>query len=211
MARFPSLTRILPLLLAVLMLAGCATVPLTGRSQLNFIPDSQMNSLSFQQYKEVIARSELSDNAKYSEGIKKVGGRIQGAVEEYFRSKGMSDQLAGYQWEFNLIESEEVNAWCMPGGKVAFYTGILPICKDETGLAVVMGHEVAHAIAKHGGERMSQGLLLQIGGMALCRGGQVQTRADPIPVHDRLRRRGPVWAWSCPTAAPTRARPTAWG
>ena len=99
--------------------------------------------------------------------IKRCGARIQKAVETYFESKNASSQLAGYEWEFNLIESKEVNAWCMPGGKVAFTPGILPVCKDETGVAVVMGHEVAHAIAKHGNERMSQAMLAQYGSVAL--------------------------------------------
>lgn len=162
-----SSTRLSLALAALLLLAACATVPLTGRKQLNFISDSQMNSMSFQQYDQVLAQSTLSRNAEQTEGIRRVGRRIQGAVEEYFRRNGMSDQLAGYQWEFNLIQSDQANAWCMPGGKVAFYTGILPLCKDDTGVAVVMGHEVAHAVAKHGGERMSQGLLMQMGGLAL--------------------------------------------
>lgn len=155
------------ILTTLLLVAACASVPLTGRHQLNIIPDSQMNALSFQQYDQVMAESTLSDNDKWTTGIRRVGGRIQQAVEEYFASQGQSDRLDGYDWEFNVIESDQVNAWCMPGGKVAFYTGILPICKDETGVAVVMGHEVSHAIARHGSERMSQGLLMQMGGMAL--------------------------------------------
>ncbi len=155
------------MLVGLLLVVSCATVPLTGRRQLNLIPDSQMNALSFQQYDQVLAQSTLSTNAEQTAAVKRVGRRIQHAVEEYFRSQGQSDKLAGYQWEFNLIESDQVNAWCMPGGKVAFYTGILPICRDEAGIAVVMGHEVSHAIARHGSERMSQGLLMQMGGMAL--------------------------------------------
>lgn len=99
--------------------------------------------------------------------IKRCGARIQKAVESYFASQNQSKQLEGYEWEFNLVESDDVNAWCMPGGKVVFYTGILPVCKDETGIAVVMGHEVAHAVARHGNERMSQGLLAQFGGATL--------------------------------------------
>ena len=166
-ALFP-LARFSLALAVLLFLSACATVPLTGRQQLNFIPDSQMNAMSFQQYDAVIAESKLSRNTEQTEGIRRVGHRIQGAVEEYFRMNGLGDQLAGYQWEFNLIQSDDANAWCMPGGKVAFYTGLLPICKDETGVAVVMGHEVAHAVAEHGGERMSQGLVLQLGGMALA-------------------------------------------
>ena len=99
--------------------------------------------------------------------VRRVGERIQHAVEQYLAQAGLGNHLDGYQWEFNLIESDQVNAWCMPGGKVAFYTGILPVCEDELGVAVVMGHEVAHAVAEHGSERMSQGLVTQLGGMAL--------------------------------------------
>lgn len=160
--------RLGPAMAVLLLLVACATVPLTGRRQLNIIPDSQMNALSFQQYDQVLAESSLSRNPKQIAMVKRVGTRIQHAVEEYFRSQGQSDKLAGYDWEFNLIESDQVNAWCMPGGKVAFYTGILPICADEAGVAVVMGHEISHAIARHGSERMSQGLLVQMGGAALA-------------------------------------------
>ena len=155
------------LLLAAALLAACATVPITGRKQLSLIPDSQMNAMSFQQYDQVIAESQLSTDAEATAMVKRVGANIQGAVEKYFQDNGMSKHLDGYAWEFNLIESDQVNAWCMPGGKVAFYTGILPICQDDTGVAVVMGHEIAHAIAEHGGERMSQEMALQMGGMAL--------------------------------------------
>jgi predicted Zn-dependent protease len=154
-------------LLALLILAACATVPLTGRKQLSIIPDGQLQALSYAQYDEVIQSSQLSDDREATAMIKRVGGRIQAAVERYMAEQGLSNQLDGYAWEFNLIESDQVNAWCMPGGKVAFYTGILPVCEDEDGVAVVMGHEVAHAIADHGGERMSQGMVTQLGGMAL--------------------------------------------
>jgi predicted Zn-dependent protease len=155
------------LLLAAALLAACATVPITGRKQLSLIPDDQMNAMSFSQYDQVMAESQLSADVEATAMIKRVGGKIQGAVEQYFADNGMSKHLVGYAWEFNLIESDQVNAWCMPGGKVAFYTGILPICQDNTGVAVVMGHEIAHAIAEHGGERMSHELALQMGGMAL--------------------------------------------
>jgi predicted Zn-dependent protease len=165
----PIKTRVLLLsaLAALLLVAACATVPITGRRQLAFIPASQINALSFQQYDQVLAQGQVSNDAQATAMVKRVGTRIQAAVEEYFRRQGMSSHLEGYQWEFNLLESEQANAWCMPGGKVAFYTGILPICQDETGVAVVMGHEVAHAIAEHGNERMSQGLVVQMGGAAL--------------------------------------------
>ncbi|MFI5250866.1 MAG: M48 family metallopeptidase [Bacteroidota bacterium] len=99
--------------------------------------------------------------------VNTVGRKIQTAVETYMAQNNMSDRLNGYKWEFNLVESDQVNAWCMPGGKVVVYTGILPITKDEKGLAVVLGHEIAHAIADHGNERMSQGLITQFGGVAL--------------------------------------------
>ncbi len=155
---------VLPLLFLVV---GCATVPITGRRQLNLISDGEMNAMSFQQYDQVIAESQLSDDLQATAMVERVGRRIQRAVEQYFAQQGRSGYLQGYDWEFHLIESDQVNAWCMPGGKVAFYTGILPVCQDETGVAVVMGHEVAHAIAKHGSERMSHQMALQMGGMAL--------------------------------------------
>jgi predicted Zn-dependent protease len=134
---------------------------------MSLIPESTINNMSFQQYDQFLSTNKLSNNRQQTEMVKRVGGNIQKAVEEYFASKGLSSDLKNYQWEFNLVESEEVNAWCMPGGKVVFYTGILPYTKDETGIAVVMGHEIAHAIAGHGNERMSQGMLTQMGGMAL--------------------------------------------
>jgi len=155
------------LLALVIILGACASVPITGRQQFNIIPDSQMHEMSFQQYGQVLGDSNLSTNSQDVAMIKRVGGRIQKAVEQYAAINGWSDQLASYSWEFNLIESDQVNAWCMPGGKVAFYTGILPICQDETGVAVVMGHEIAHAIAEHGAERMSHQMIVQMGGMAL--------------------------------------------
>lgn len=161
--------RLLCLLGIVLLplLTGCATVPITGRSQLNIIPDNEMHAMSYQQYDQVLTESTLSTDAAETARIKRIGGRIQTAVETYFEQEGLSSHLEGYAWEFSLIESDQINAWCMPGGKVAFYTGILPLCQDDTGIAVVMGHEIAHAIAEHGGERMSQGMVLQMGGMAL--------------------------------------------
>lgn len=150
-------------------LLSCSTVPLTGRKQLNMIPRGEMHAMSFQQYDEFLTQHPLSRNREQTEMVKRCGRRIQGAVEDYFREQGQASQLEGYEWEFNLVESAEVNAWCMPGGKVVFYTGILPITKNETGLAVVMGHEIAHAVANHGGERMTQGLLAQMGGLALSK------------------------------------------
>jgi predicted Zn-dependent protease len=148
----------------LLVIYSCATVPVTGRRQLDLVSSSEINTMSATQYQGVIAKGPLSTNVEQTEMIKRVGKRIQGAVEKYMSSKGWNSQLDGFNWEFNLIQDDKtVNAWCMPGGKVAFYTAIIPICKDENGIAVVMGHEVAHAIANHGRERMSQGVIEQFG------------------------------------------------
>jgi predicted Zn-dependent protease len=155
-------------LLVLLILGNCSTVPLTGRKQLSIIPASELNSLSFDSYKQVLKENKLSTNTTWTNMVKNCGVRTQKAVESYMAQKGLSGNLKGFQWEFNLLESQTVNAFCMPGGKVAFYNGIMPICQDETGVAVVMGHEIAHAIANHGGERMSQGLIQQMGGVALA-------------------------------------------
>ncbi len=157
----------IPIILLALTVYYCSTVPITGRSQLSLIPASEINAMSFAEYGEFLKQNKLSSNQSDIEMVKRVGVKIQHAVELYFAEKNLSKELDGYQWDFNVVESPEVNAWCMPGGKVVVYTGILPVAKDETGLAVVMGHEIAHAIAQHGGERMSQGLLQQLGGIAL--------------------------------------------
>ncbi len=153
--------------LMVFLLLSCSTVPLTGRRQLDLIPSSTMLSMSFQQYDDFLKKNKLSTNREQTQMVKRVGQRIQKAVEQYMAENNLAHTLKDYHWEFNLVESPDVNAWCMPGGKVVVYSGILPITRDEAGLAVVMGHEIAHAVARHGDERMSQGLLVQTGGMAL--------------------------------------------
>jgi predicted Zn-dependent protease len=119
---------------------SCSSVPLTGRSQLNMIPSSEMLTMSFQQYDQFLKENNLSSNQSEVNMVKQTGVKIQHAVEKYMSDNKLSDRLKGYNWEFNLVEDEQVNAWCMPGGKVVVYTGILPVTKDETGLAVVMGH-----------------------------------------------------------------------
>lgn len=154
-------------IITVLVFQTCSSVPLTGRSQLNMIPSSEMLAMSFQQYDQFLKENKLSTNQAEFDMVKRVGGNIQQAVEKYMRDHNLSSRLNGYNWEFNLVEDDQVNAWCMPGGKVVVYTGILPITKDEKGLAVVMGHEIAHAIAEHGNERMSQQLLQQVGAVGL--------------------------------------------
>jgi predicted Zn-dependent protease len=168
-----------PILAACLLLCltACSTVPITGRSQLNMIPGDSMLSMSLQQYDEFLKEHKLSTNLEETQSVKRVGARIQGAVERYFAASGLSSHLKNYKWEFNLVEDKQVNAWCMPGGKVVVYTGLLPVARDDTGLAVVMGHEIAHAIAEHGNERMSQGLLMQMGGVALSTALSTQTAA----------------------------------
>ncbi len=150
-----------------LFLTTCSTVPITGRKQLDLIPQSTMLSMSAEQYQTFLKSNKISKNTQQTQLVKRVGRRIQRSVEQYFAENNLSHELEGYAWEFNLVESEQVNAWAMPGGKVVVYTGILPVTNNEGGLAVVMGHEVAHAVAGHGNERMSQALLVQMGGMAL--------------------------------------------
>lgn len=144
---------------------ACTTVPITGRSQMTGLIDSQeVMQLSAEAYRQVVDSVKLSNNEEQVAMIKHSGTRIQKAVEQYFADRNQSEILEGFHWEFNLIDNDTaVNAWAMPGGKVAFYTGILPICKDELGIAVVMGHEVAHAIARHGQERMNTSYAQQVG------------------------------------------------
>ncbi len=153
--------------LSAIMLLGCTTVPVTGRKQLTLIPGSTLLSLSYDNYSQFLNENKLSTNQAQTRMVKNAGARIQRAVEAYMAQNGLSDRLEGFNWEFNLVDDPTVNAWCMPGGKVVVYTGILDIAQDETGLAVVMGHEIAHAIADHGNERMTQGLLAQAGQVAL--------------------------------------------
>jgi len=150
-------------------LAGCTTVPITGRSQFNTVPDSLINSMALQEYNSFLKSPEnkLSTDAEKTAMVQRVGGRIADAVERYMNEHGLADQIADYEWEFNLIDSDEKNAWAMPGGKVVVYMGILEVTQNEAGLAVVMGHEIAHAIARHGAERMTQGLAVTLGGVAL--------------------------------------------
>jgi len=159
--------KIIVVSIVFVILIACATVPITGRRSLNIIPVSTLNSMSFQQYNDVLDSSSLSRDKQDVAMIKRVGNNIKNAVELYMQQNGMSDQIANYNWEFNLIEDDQINAWCMPGGKVVFYTGILPLMDNEAQVAVVMGHEIGHAVAGHGNERMSQGLLTQMGGLLL--------------------------------------------
>jgi len=156
----------LGLIAALLVAAGCATVPLTGRSQVVILPDSQLAAMAFTEYQRVVAESTLSDDPRKVNMVRMVGLRLSVAAEQWLTQNGQS--VEGYDWEFNVIEEDTINAWCMPGGKVAFYTGMFKVARTDTDIAVVMGHEIAHAIARHGNERMSQAILFQIGAVSLA-------------------------------------------
>lgn len=150
------------------LLAACRTVPITGRRQLSFLPQSQLLAMSLDSYHQLLQQSTLSQDATRVAQVKRVGVKIANATDQFMRDNGLAGDLKYYQWEFNLIDDNKtINAFCMPGGKVAVYTGILPVTQDDNGLAVVLGHEISHAIANHGNERMSQLLLVQLGGITL--------------------------------------------
>ena len=146
---------------------ACTKVPLTGRSQLSLVSESEMISLSLTEYGKFLSSNKLSSDKTKTAMVKRVGSRIATSVEVYMKSQGLSKNLEGYNWEFNLIEDPTVNAWCMSGGKVVVYTGLLPVASTEAALATVLGHEISHAVARHGNERMSDQMLIQMGGMAL--------------------------------------------
>ena len=151
-----------------IVVIACATVPMTDRKQLNLLPESQMVSMAATSYSQFLNENQVLPHADpRSIRVRVVGNRIADAAKVYLKQNGMLSRVAGFNWEFKVVESAEKNAWCMPGGKVVFYTGILDVTQDDEGLAVVMGHEIAHAIARHGNERMSQGLAVQLGGVGL--------------------------------------------
>jgi predicted Zn-dependent protease len=155
-------------LLYCIVFTACKTVPVTGRKQLNLVPNSMIQALAFSEYDSVVKASPtLMQTDDRAQMVTRVGSRIQLAVETYLQQNNMSKEVRNFKWEFNTINQNIVNAWCMPGGKVVVYTGLLPITQNETALAVVMGHEIAHAIARHGNERMSEGLLINLGGLVL--------------------------------------------
>lgn len=154
-------------LFLIFIIQACSTVPLIGRKQVSLLPESNMVEMSLTSYSQFLKENKLSDNKVQTDIVKQVGARVSAAVEKYLKDNGFSDRVADFKWEFNLVENKEPNAWCMPGGKVVFYTGILPLTQNDAGVAVVMGHEIAHAVARHGNERMSQQMLVQFGGIAL--------------------------------------------
>ena len=152
------------------VLVGCgttSTVPITGRKQTLMVSDQQVLSLSNQQYTEYMKTAKPSTNANNTAMVKRVGQKLATAVENYLRNNGLESELQNYAWEFNLVQENQVNAFCMPGGKIVVYEGILPVTQDETSLAIVLGHEVAHAVAKHSAEQMSTQIKQQYGAQAL--------------------------------------------
>ncbi len=171
---------------AVIILIGvvvisCSKVPITGRKQLKLLPNSTMIQMGQSNYLAFLKEHPaVSSTTVNSTEVAAVGLRISQAVEKYMKDHGLSKTIEGYKWEFNVVESPEANAWCMPGGKVVVYTGILPLTRDDAGLAVVLGHEIAHAIAEHGNERMSQTLAVQAAGVGL----DVFMQQKPQQTHD---------------------------
>ena len=149
------------------VLAGCAEVPITGRRQLNIVPQSLVTSMSLQEYQQFISQSKVSSDSQQNATVKRVGTRIAQAVEDYAKAHGEQGRIAGYKWEFTVVQDAQINAFAMPGGKVVVYTGILPVAQNDAGLAAVLGHEIAHVFAEHGSERMSQSLLVEMGGVGL--------------------------------------------
>jgi predicted Zn-dependent protease len=157
----------LSILLTAVILYSCAIVPITGRKQLNILPESEMIAMGLASYQEFLKENPVSSDRSNTSMVREVGGNITSAVEFFFAANNFQDRLEGYQWDFSLVQSDVANAFCLPGGKIVVYSGLLPLTRDRNGLAVVVSHEIAHAVARHGNERMSQQLLLQLGGMAL--------------------------------------------
>lgn len=157
-----------------LLVAACATNPFTGKQTLSFYSNDSVFPQSFQQYNQFLSENKVIKTSPQLDQIKRVGQKIIVAAERYLDANGYAGYLKDYKWEFNLVESDQVNAFAMPGGKVVFYTGIMPITQNDAGIATVMGHEIAHALANHGAQRMSAGTLQQLGavGVAVATGGK---------------------------------------
>ncbi|WP_116788319.1 M48 family metallopeptidase [Flavobacterium psychrotrophum] len=170
--------RIITLTAAVaLTFAACSTNPFTGKSNLSLVSNSEIFPTAFAQYDQFLKENKVITGTKDAAMVTAVGQKIKAAAEKYLASIGQSEYLNGYAWEYHLVQSNEVNAWCMPGGKIVVYSGILPITKDESGLATVLGHEVAHALLNHGAQRMSTDMLAQLGaqGVAVATSGKTES------------------------------------
>lgn len=159
------------------LISACSTNPFTGEKNLNFVSNAELFPVAFQQYDQFLQENKVVSGTQEAAMVTKVGQKIKNAAEAYFKAKGLSQSLEGYQWEYKLVQDPAVNAWCMPGGKIVVYTGIMPIAQNEAGLATVMGHEVAHALLNHGGQRMSAGTIQELGavGVAAATSGKSET------------------------------------
>ena len=174
-----------------LLIHQCTTVPITERRQLSIIPESTLNRQAAQMYEKIKSKEKLSDDLNQLNEIKEIGHRIEEAVSEYFYQNNIADPTANFQWEYILVENKKVkNAWCMPGGKIAVYSGILEVTKNKHGLAAVMGHEIAHAVAKHSVERASRSMVINIGTQIadIASGGKISgdSRAAGVDVAGML-------------------------
>lgn len=156
------------------LIVACSTNPFTGKKNLNFVSNSEIFPAAFQEYGQFLKENKVITGTADAKRVETVGIKIKNAAERWLKANGQDHYLDGYQWEYKLVESKEVNAWCMPGGKIVVYSGILPITQDEAGLATVMGHEVSHALANHGAQRMSAAQLQQLGavGVSVAAGGK---------------------------------------
>jgi predicted Zn-dependent protease len=157
------------LFIVLAIISGCTRNPVSNRSQIKLLPESELQTMATGEYKQFLLQNKIvtGQTSRDAEMVQRVGMRITKAVTDYYTSKGLASKLSGYNWEITLVDNKEANAWCMPGGKIVVYTGLLPITQNEAALAVVLGHEVTHAVFGHGNERMTQGLLQQAGGVAL--------------------------------------------
>lgn len=155
--------KIIILLVTVSFFVACSRNAVTGRNQLSLLPESQLQEMAVSEYQGFLSKSNVvsTGTSRDAEMVRRVGTRIAAAITDYYNKQGKGEVLSGYKWEFNLVDNKEVNAWCMPGGKVVVYTGLLPVTQNEAALAVVLGHEITHAVARHGNERMSQEMLTQ--------------------------------------------------
>ena len=149
---------------------SCSTNPISGRSQLKLVPEQELQTMASTQYRDFLSQNRVvsSSSNRDAEMVVRIGRRITNAVQSYLKTNGQERLVEGWNWEYNLVDDKAANAWCMPGGKIVVYTGLLPISQNEAALAAVMGHEVSHAILQHANERVSQGLIQQLGGVALA-------------------------------------------
>ena len=153
--------------ISILLFSGCVTNPLTGRRTMAFVNNRELFPMAFDMYEEFIRENTVVTGTPEAEMLQRVGNRLADAAQKWLTAEGVPEYLDDYRWEFTLIEDNEVNAWVLPGGKVVFYTGILPVAQTETGIAVIMGHEIAHALLNHGQQRISAGTLQEIGALGV--------------------------------------------